>query len=146
MLCSLCIISLLAETEIISPQLRRSISISDHLHLLNSVTPATSARKARLTFPQATNSMADQSTPEKPQIMADLRTKVVQSMLTGTSKWVGFLFVTSNLTWPRLLDSDLYSDVTLQCEGHSWKVHRVILSISSEYFARMFESRFMVSS
>ena len=46
----------------------------------------------------------------------------------------------------RALESGKYHDLIVRCEANEWKVHRVILCASSEYFAKACEDTFKVST
>lgn len=45
-----------------------------------------------------------------------------------------------------LLETGDYSDFTIRCKGFEFKVHKVILGISSKYFSSLFRNQRKVSS
>jgi hypothetical protein len=46
----------------------------------------------------------------------------------------------------KLLETGMSSDFIIECRGRTWNVHKLIISINSDYFAQLCDPRFWVSS
>lgn len=78
------------------------------------------------------------------QSTADVKAAMSDGIFMTMSSYVPSLLQESGLTQSRLLNTGLYSDMTVECGELSWKVHCTVLIANSKYFVKACQDNFRV--